>query len=83
MNQYMVASRHDAVAGIHNYAAQATSVPSAPNNHKFLVHSFTAQEIRRILDLLLAHTHVFPTELKFALRNKDFDKTVQFLNNWP
>ena len=65
----MVAGRHDEVAGIHNYAAQAMSVPSAPSKYKFLVNSFTAQEIRRILDLLLAHSDVFPTELQSALRN--------------
>ena len=79
MNQYMVASRHDAVAGIHNYAAQATPVPKAPSNHNFLVNSFTTQEIRRILDMLLAHSDALPTELQYALKNNDFDKIVHFL----
>ena len=50
-----------------------------PDNHTFLINSFSVPEIKKILNLLQTHSTLFPSHLQSALHSKDFDSVLKFL----
>ena len=72
-------NQYPQMATIDNCAADIIHQEEIPTNHKFLLGSFSTQELMKVSSLLQTHSNLFPQHLQSALQSNNFNAIIKFL----